>query len=699
MKKEFPFAKIFLALILTITPAVGLFMKCFSIGGGEYLSVPNTLTYLFKSFKFFDSGKGFLVVLILVLLITVLIMAVALYEGVRAFFYIVSGNRVYLAGKSAVSCFNDDMIAAGITIALTWILDLIAQKAIGFSIISPSHELIVYFLWSLMSLKLYAPMLAKMWEKGDEFGHNFTGRTGVTLILASIAALFINAKWVGVEFGGLGVADANIFSVYSLLSLITEFASVSDGLPVYILKFVFILIIVALFIAVLFLSRFFATACTEKDSANDLKKYAGNFCMLNLISAAVFAIVFIILNHGAKDAFDSKLFSFSWKYWVFVGLNIITWIISGEIGNRYFKEESFLDKLEAEKAENTENEENVENTENTEASLTEENKESTSETEKQENTPLSEKAISTIDTIITLIILAIAFSTAFWIEGFERMLEGDGNSKSYDDYDYAYDYDYGYGYDDDYSYGYNYDYGYDYDYDYDYDYGHDDFYDNPDFYVGQDYYDKMEDLINNGPWSDYEDEIDFYKEDDSEYIPQKEEAYYEMDHELFDENHEVYEITPCYSWASSTLPADNLKDYEVDNLTDGRIDTVWAEGADGLGEGEYVYFEFEEPVYITEIELWPGHHESPSLLSENGAPERLILEHYWFSEEVGYESWEDFPLSFDESVKFNRPLVKDNLENFFPTNNLYIYLDACREGSRWEDTCITEIKFYGYYVK
>lgn len=683
MKKEFPFAKFFLSFILTITPTIGLFINCFSIGGGDYVSVPNGLIYLFKSVKFLDEGKGYAVLLIIVLLIVALLMAVALYDGIRAFLYCVSGNRIYLAGSFAKTSFSCDVVAASVAISLIWIFDLLIKKGIGFSILSPSHGLLIYLLWTIMALLLYAPMLKTMWEKEGGVHHNFTSNAWAVLIIGSIASFFIETDWVSIDLGGFSLVSGDIFSVFSVMSFITDFVSIGDGAIVYVIKGLVIVIIVMLFAAILALSRFFVTVCIDREGAGEMRKQAGRFFGFNLAASLIFMALVFFVNHGSKDAFDTKLFAFTWKFWVFFALNFVVKIVSSGIVNRYFPE----------------------------------NKEDVAEAPleiSEENRPFSEKSITFIDTLITVFILLVAFSYVFLIPNLGLYDEDDDEQ-----YEYFGGYTTYYGHsdhdDDDHdrdrnSFAYNgrryarnyvlgsdsyYDDNSDYDYYSDHDFS---YYDDYDFSYYGDYDDYSD--YDDYEYDYYDDKAAFYEEFDNDYYSAQESSSYSEDAiEIFDANHETYEITPSYLSASSTLPADNLKSYEVEHILDGKFDSVWSEGVSGLGEGEYIYFEFDAPVYITKMELWIGHHGSQELFEKNAVPTEYVLEYDYGNDKVSYETETVYPSACGESVTITRPDAYSNLEEFYPTDRLVFTISAARTGTKWEDTCVTDVKFYGYYVE
>ena len=65
-------------------------------------------------------------------------------------------------------------------------------------------------------------------------------------------------------------------------------------------------------------------------------------------------------------------------------------------------------------------------------------------------------------------------------------------------------------------------------------------------------------------------------------------------------------IRPQAAVSSSALTPTSRGDYRAPNLLDENPATSWNEGADGPGIGEWVRFEFDEPVVLTRIEFLNG---------------------------------------------------------------------------------------------
>jgi hypothetical protein len=77
-------------------------------------------------------------------------------------------------------------------------------------------------------------------------------------------------------------------------------------------------------------------------------------------------------------------------------------------------------------------------------------------------------------------------------------------------------------------------------------------------------------------------------------------------------------------WASSTLVSRDGR-HSVKSLFDGKSETAWVEGADGVGNGESITVEFEKPVTLSGFVILPGYAKSVKTFVENVAPTAASL--------------------------------------------------------------------------
>ena len=140
--------------------------------------------------------------------------------------------------------------------------------------------------------------------------------------------------------------------------------------------------------------------------------------------------------------------------------------------------------------------------------------------------------------------------------------------------------------------------------------------------------------------------------------------------------------------ATSTLPGGT---YEVFNLFDNDYTTAWVEGAKDNGEGESIDLTFEKGTVITEIQICPGYYKSRKLFYANAAPTSIIVSNG--KTEYTFDI-SGCAFSFDmvsEILTMPEPLVlKDG--------TLSITIDSVREGTAYQDTCISELSVYGLYA-
>ena len=140
--------------------------------------------------------------------------------------------------------------------------------------------------------------------------------------------------------------------------------------------------------------------------------------------------------------------------------------------------------------------------------------------------------------------------------------------------------------------------------------------------------------------------------------------------------------------ASSTLPSSGGNTYGTANLTDGRYDTAWVEGKDGDGIGEYLDFKVPKGTLLKGFVIVPGYMKSRSLLEKNGVPVSLEAETGGMIYPLDLSGSDEMFLTEGEYCycSFSAPVVSDG--------NVRITIKDVRSGSRYDDTCISELYFY-----
>lgn len=139
--------------------------------------------------------------------------------------------------------------------------------------------------------------------------------------------------------------------------------------------------------------------------------------------------------------------------------------------------------------------------------------------------------------------------------------------------------------------------------------------------------------------------------------------------------------------ASSALEEEGLK---VSALTDFDANTAWGEGAEGLGDGEYVIYRFDEATDIFGIAILPGKLSSTGDFYRYACPTELLVTAGGKTQSIRMESFSA------EIKKTTNPYLYLNLEEPVHTDELMIAIADTREGTEKETTCITEMHAYTY---
>ncbi|MBK8574242.1 MAG: hypothetical protein IPN90_00705 [Elusimicrobia bacterium] len=115
--------------------------------------------------------------------------------------------------------------------------------------------------------------------------------------------------------------------------------------------------------------------------------------------------------------------------------------------------------------------------------------------------------------------------------------------------------------------------------------------------------------------------------------------------------------------------------YSVDNLFDGELDTVWAEGAPGYGEGTTITFTFDTPPQLTGLWFSNGHQRDDETFDKNGK-----------LREVSFAG-ETYTLKNESGLQII-PLKKAVQDSTFELKILSHY-----PGTKIQDLCLTEMGF------
>lgn len=142
--------------------------------------------------------------------------------------------------------------------------------------------------------------------------------------------------------------------------------------------------------------------------------------------------------------------------------------------------------------------------------------------------------------------------------------------------------------------------------------------------------------------------------------------------------------------ASSVLTQDGNNTYFVNNIKDNNLSTAWVEGVNGLGIGENINFEFNGSQKVSGMAIANGYCKSNNIFDKNSRVKKVLIE---FSDGTSIEKELDGYYSELSDENFG---YTDFISFEGDVNTEYIrvtILDAYM-GSAYEDTCISEVKFF-----
>lgn len=148
--------------------------------------------------------------------------------------------------------------------------------------------------------------------------------------------------------------------------------------------------------------------------------------------------------------------------------------------------------------------------------------------------------------------------------------------------------------------------------------------------------------------------------------------------------------------ASSQLPDYHEKNYRPNNVCDGNLNTVWVEGVNGVGRNEYIELDLGEIKKVSGLEIYNGYLENKYLFEINGYVTRVRVEApgqdtveaslMTYPLDGEKEPLDEYEIDMERSlVEFDQPVYTDRL--------IVTILDA-ESGSKYEDTCISEMVVY-----
>jgi hypothetical protein len=140
-------------------------------------------------------------------------------------------------------------------------------------------------------------------------------------------------------------------------------------------------------------------------------------------------------------------------------------------------------------------------------------------------------------------------------------------------------------------------------------------------------------------------------------------------------------IIPKSAVASSTLPSDSSASYGVDNLTDNSLLTAWSIGTGSNGIGEWVRFEFGKSVKVDTIQIANGYQKDT--VHFRGNPRVHMVR-------VNYSDGSTELVNLYDVTGYQYIPTTGRTTSYIQFVIVSVY-----PGSQWEDTSLSEIRFFG----
>lgn len=134
--------------------------------------------------------------------------------------------------------------------------------------------------------------------------------------------------------------------------------------------------------------------------------------------------------------------------------------------------------------------------------------------------------------------------------------------------------------------------------------------------------------------------------------------------------------------SATSMLSENGMSHSADRLIDGNLSTAWVEGVGGTGQGESFSLNFDGTYMVQGITIWSGYQKSEYAYYNNARPEEISVE-FSDGEKESYTLEDCYgksqEITFSEAKESS--LIKVTIESVY-------------EGSKYEDTCISEIQIY-----
>jgi hypothetical protein len=132
--------------------------------------------------------------------------------------------------------------------------------------------------------------------------------------------------------------------------------------------------------------------------------------------------------------------------------------------------------------------------------------------------------------------------------------------------------------------------------------------------------------------------------------------------------------------ASSVLKATTTSNFRAPNLFDDDLTTAWIEGEEGTGTGEWVRFEFSEPVVLDHLEIANGYQKDDDRFLSNARVKSLDIE---------YSNGATQLVELLDTKDLQSVITTRRATEWIKLTIVSVYPDY-----EWEDTALSEVRVY-----
>lgn len=153
---------------------------------------------------------------------------------------------------------------------------------------------------------------------------------------------------------------------------------------------------------------------------------------------------------------------------------------------------------------------------------------------------------------------------------------------------------------------------------------------------------------------------------------------------IYNNENQIKNINIVNTESSSVLHDSFKNDYNAYQVLDGKKTTTWSEGVDGYGEGEFIRLYFDSDYTIKQLKIVNGLVNEYNAYYKNNRVKTLTISFSDGSSQVAY--FEDNNTGY-QTVEINGDVKSSYIE---------LSLDSVYYGSKYDDTCISEVQVLGY---